>query len=40
MSRLSQILESGEFAVTCELNPPKGTGLGPFSKRPSRFGVQ
>ena len=33
MSRLSQILESGEFAVTCELNPPKGTGLGPLFKK-------
>ena len=33
MSRLSEILSSGEFAVTCELNPPKGTGLGPLFDR-------
>ena len=33
MSRLSEILRSGEFAVTCELNPPKGSDLGPLFKK-------
>ena len=27
MSNLKQVLESGEFVLTCELNPPKGTDL-------------
>ena len=27
MSNLKQVLESGKFVVTCELNPPKGTDL-------------
>ena len=27
MSRLSEALDSGEFVVTCELNPPKGVDL-------------
>ncbi len=40
MSRLSEALSSGEFAVTCELNPPKGTGLGPlFQKAETLRGV-
>ena len=33
MSRLSEVLSSGEFAVTCELNPPKGADLGPLFKK-------
>ena len=33
MSRLANTLNSGEFAVTCELNPPKGIDLtGLFEK--------
>ena len=30
MSRLADALMSGEFVVTAELNPPKGTDLGPL----------
>jgi len=30
LSRLEDTLNSGGFAITCELNPPKGTDLGPL----------
>ena len=30
MSKLETVLSSGEFVLTCELNPPKGTDLGPL----------
>ena len=30
MSRLAEALKSGQFVVTAELNPPKGTDLGPL----------
>ena len=33
MKPLSQSLQSGEFVVTAELNPPKGTDLRPLFKR-------
>ena len=33
MSRLSEKLESGKFAVTCELNPPKGVDLEPLYEK-------
>ena len=33
MSRFSEALSSGKFAVTCELNPPKGVDLDPLFKK-------
>lgn len=33
MSRFSKALSSGKFAVTCELNPPKGVNLDPLFKK-------
>ncbi|MDP7532503.1 MAG: methylenetetrahydrofolate reductase, partial [SAR202 cluster bacterium] len=33
MSQLTGVLESGKFAVTTELNPPKGVDLGPMLRR-------
>lgn len=33
MSRFSEALSSGKFAVTCELNPPKGVYLAPLFKK-------
>ena len=30
MSKLETVLSSGAFVLTCELNPPKGTDLGPL----------
>lgn len=30
MSELEKVLAAGKFVVTCELNPPKGTDLGPL----------
>ena len=33
VSKLAQAIESGKFVVTSELNPPKGTDLGPLFER-------
>ncbi len=33
LSQLASVLESGKFAVTTELNPPKGVDLGPMLRR-------
>ncbi len=33
MSRLAESLKAGKFVVTTELNPPKGTDLGPLLKK-------
>ena len=33
LSRFSEALSSGKFAVTCELNPPKGVDLGPLFEK-------
>ena len=33
MSRFSEALSSGKFAVTCELNPPKGVDLNPLFEK-------
>ncbi|MDP6421149.1 MAG: methylenetetrahydrofolate reductase [SAR202 cluster bacterium] len=33
MNQLASVLKSGKFAVTTELNPPKGTNLGPMLRR-------
>ena len=33
METFSDALSSGEFVVTTELNPPKGTDLGPLMRR-------
>ena len=37
MSRLADALDGGEFAVTCELNPPKGTRLEPLFDKAERL---
>ena len=33
MAKFSESLKSGKFVVTAELNPPKGTDLGPAVRR-------
>lgn len=33
MSHLSDVIESGRFVITSELNPPKGTDLGPLFEK-------
>lgn len=33
MSRFADALESAKFVVTVELNPPKGTDIGPLLKK-------
>ena len=33
MSRFADALESGKFVVTAELNPPKGTDIGPLLEK-------
>ena len=38
MSKLEQLLDSGAFVVTCELNPPKGTNLEPLFEKADRLG--
>lgn len=37
MSKLKKVLDSGEFVVTCELNPPKGTDLAPLLEKADRL---
>ena len=37
MSKLEQLLDSGAFVVTCELNPPKGTNLDPLFEKADRL---
>lgn len=37
MSNLEKVLDSGKFVVTCELNPPKGTDLGPLFEKADRL---
>ncbi|NIP46965.1 MAG: 5,10-methylenetetrahydrofolate reductase [Gammaproteobacteria bacterium] len=37
MISLEKVLESGKFVVTCELNPPKGTDLGPLLDKAQRL---
>ena len=38
VSKLSEGLDSGRFLVTCELNPPKGTGLQPLLDKAEMLG--
>ncbi len=38
MSSLKQVLESGRFVLTCELNPPKGTDVVPMLEKADRLG--
>ena len=38
VSKLSEGLDSGRFLVTCELNPPKGTGLQPLFDKAEMLG--
>ena len=33
MSGFAEVLSSGKFVVTCELNPPKGANLGPLFRK-------
>lgn len=33
MSNLEEVLDSGKFVITCELNPPKGTDLTPLLEK-------
>jgi len=37
MSNLKQVLASGKFVVTCELNPPKGTYVAPLLEKAERL---
>lgn len=37
MSNLQEVLDSGKFVVTCELNPPKGTNLAPLLEKAERL---
>jgi 5,10-methylenetetrahydrofolate reductase len=37
MSNLEKVLNSEEFVVTCELNPPKGTELAPLLEKAERL---
>jgi 5,10-methylenetetrahydrofolate reductase len=37
MSDLKEVLDSGKFVITCELNPPKGTDLAPLLEKAERL---
>jgi methylenetetrahydrofolate reductase (NADPH) len=37
MSKLEKLLETGEFVITCELNPPKGIELEPLFRKADRL---
>ena len=37
MSNLKEVLDSGKFVITCELNPPKGTDLAPLLDKAERL---